>query len=131
MFFNWSLKRKAYIDFERQNMSLFFSLMPNFYMADWILFKFSKRKKREREKHPYFGSEASHGKFHFERISFCKYASSKWQCGYNRICLWTSTVSCSKHCTTGTRTRSKSPAQYWKPNYAFPLGLRLLSLRPT
>lgn len=22
--------------------------MPNFYMADWILFKFSKRKKKER-----------------------------------------------------------------------------------
>lgn len=24
--------------------------MPNFYTADWILFKFSKRKKGEREK---------------------------------------------------------------------------------
>lgn len=90
-FFNLSRKRKSYIDFERQNMSLFFSLMSNFYMADWILFKFSKRKKkREREKHPYFGSEASHGKFHPERIIFHKYTSSKWQCGYNRICPWTS-----------------------------------------
>lgn len=49
-FFNLSRKRKSYIDFERQNMSLFFSLMSNFYMADWILFKFSKRKKRERER---------------------------------------------------------------------------------
>jgi len=24
--------------------------MPNFYMADWILFKFSKRKKKKRER---------------------------------------------------------------------------------
>lgn len=49
-FLNLSCKRKSHIDFERQNMSLFFSLMPNFYMADWILFKFSKRKKKERER---------------------------------------------------------------------------------
>lgn len=88
--FNWSHQRKAYIDFERQNMPLFFSLMPNFYMADWILFKFSKRKKKKREQHPYFGSEAGHGKFHSEGIIFHKYASRKWQCGCNRIYPWTS-----------------------------------------
>lgn len=45
-------------------------------------------REREREKHPHFGSETSHGKFHPERIIFHKYASNKWQCDHNTVCPW-------------------------------------------
>lgn len=48
--FSWFIiyhtKERLTLILKDKTCHCFFSLMPNFYMADWILFKFSKRKKK-------------------------------------------------------------------------------------
>lgn len=90
---------------------------------------FQKRKRRE--KHLCFGSEASHGKFHPQRIIFHKYASSKWQCDYNRIHPWIYRQSLAVNTQPQAYIlgpKKKKPCSIGSLIILFPLGLRLLPL---